>query len=200
MLARREMLASTAAVAAATWVTPSVVGLARAAAATPSNMTCELPMASGGAVLLEPPPASILEGVLESDTETYVFRETETAVMLTAPLVVNRVSPGNFNGQGPFEQVEIPTGTLICSYYVHGDRVNNKTTHYGEITFSSSVIAGLIYENPEFNASAFLEVPTTTYVNGGMSQFDFMTLSSTSLSWSMTGSQTDSIRVITVCA
>jgi hypothetical protein len=196
------MLRSGAALAAAAWVTPSVVTLDRVGAAVPSGQ-CEVPSTSNGAVWLSPAPASLAEGgPLDSQTETYVFLE-QGPVTLTSALAVNRTSAGTFGGNSN-ENDSIPSGTTICSYYVQGDRLDDSGTLTGAVQFSSHEIIGLIYRTTEMNASNFLRNTGTTYVQGPMESNDSMTMSLASgantLSWSMRfGPHLDQIRIITSC-
>ncbi len=187
---------------AAAWATPSVLALDRVAAASPSE-ECEIPALSNGAVLQDPAPASTAEGgPMDSNTNTFVWYETGP-IELTAPLTVNRVTAGNFNG-GSNEAVVIPAGTWICSFYAHGDRLDDAGALTGAMTFAKAEIVGLIYRNAELNASSFLEAPGTAYVYGPMETNDTMTMTLTpgahTISWNMLfGPHLDQIRVITAC-
>ncbi len=198
------MLTSSAALTATIWVAPSVVALDRVAAATPSDDSCEIPTVYNGGVWLDPPPPDLsISGPLDSNTNTFVFLETPTPVTLANDLTVDRTTAGSFNGNSN-QNATIAAGTTICSYFVHGDRLDNNGTLTGAMTFADSTIIGLIYENTTFNASSFLQVPTTTYVNGPMESSDLMTLDLTpganTLTWTMTfGPVLDQIRVITSC-
>ena len=202
MSSRRTLLRSGAALTTAAWVAPSVLTLDRAAAATPSG-TCEIPSMSNGGVWLSSAPASLAEGgALDSPTETYAFLE-QGPVTLTSNLTVNRITAGTFGGNSN-ESASIPAGTTICSYYVHGDRLDDSGVLTGSMQFSSHEIAGLIYRTNEMNASNFLRNPATTYVQGPMEGNDSMTMSlatgANTLSWSMRfGPHLDQIRVITSC-
>ena len=198
------MLASTAALSATIWVAPSVVALDRVAAATPSDDSCEVPTVYNGGIWLDPPPTDLsIGGPLDSNTNTFVFAETPAPVTLANDLLVDRTTAGSFNGNSN-QNATIPAGTTICSYYVHGDRLDNNGNLTGALTFANSTIIGLIYEDTTFNASSFLRVPGTTYVNGPMESNDLMTLDLTpganTLTWNMRfGPVLDQIRVITSC-
>jgi len=202
MSSRRTLLRSGAALTTAAWVAPSVLTLERAAAATPSG-GCEIPTMSNGGVWLSSPPASLAEGgVLDSPTETYAFLE-QGPVTLTADLTANRATAGTFGGNSN-ENAVIPAGTTICSYYVHGDRLDDNGFLTGTMQFSSHQIVGLIYRSNQMTASNFLRNPATTYDQGPMEGNDSMTMSlatgANTLSWSMRfGPHLDQIRVITSC-
>ncbi len=204
MATRRQILRRSAAITATTWVAPSIIALDRVAAAAPSDTSCEVPAVVDGAVWLDPPPTSLLEGgPLDSNANTYVFSETPAPVTLTAPLVVNRVTAGSFGGNSN-ENASIAVGTTICSYFVHGDRLDDRGWLYGSLSFANSQIIGLIYRSAQMSASSFLEVPTTTYDIGPMESNDSMgfdlTPGANALRWEMRfGGHLDQIRVITTC-
>jgi hypothetical protein len=197
------MLGGGLAVSTAAWVAPSVLTFDRVAAATGSG-TAELPTVSNGALLISAPP-TIQEGTptLDSNTNTFVFLET-CNVVLTSNLIVNRVTAGSNFGGNSNENATIPIGTEVCSFYVHGDRLDDNGTLTGTMTFGSSTILGLIYRTTQLNNSSFLRAPGTTYFNAPMESSDKMWLDLTtganSLRWRMRfGGALDGIRVITDC-
>lgn len=200
MASRRELLQAGASVAAAAWVAPSVLSLDRVSAAAPSSL-CEVPIMGNGAAWTDTPPASLAEGgPLDSNTNTFVFAE-QGPVLLTADLDVNRTTAGTFSGSNNGSGT-IPSGTWICSYFVHGDRLDDNGILTGSMTFTNATILGIIYRNPELNSSsAFLERSDVTYVYGPMEGNDSMTFDGGgTLSWSMRfGPHLDQIRVITSC-
>ena len=198
---RRELLRAGLATATLTWVAPSVVALDRVAAAAPSA-PCEVPTVRNGARWTSPPASIVEGGPLDSNTNTYVWLE-QGPLQLTSALVVNRTTAGNFNG-GSNQNQTIPAGTWICSYYVHGDRLDDNGFLTGGMQFASSTIIGLIYRTNELNASSSLRAPGTTYGNAPMESGDVMSLGLTpganTLSWRMRfGPALDGIRVITAC-
>lgn len=204
MTSRRKLLSSSAALATTAWVAPSIVALDSVAAATPSDTVCELPEVFGGAILHEPPPPDLsIGGPLDSNTNTHVFRETVAPVLLAAGLTVDRTTAGTFNGNSN-QNATIASGTTICSYLVHGDRLDNSGRLQGGLSFGSSTIIGLIYETATLNASSFLRAPGVIYSTGAMEGGDNMSLDLTpganTLRWDMQfGPVVDQIRVITSC-
>ena len=198
------MLRTSAGLATTAWVAPSIIGLDRVSAAAPSDTSCETPTVFNGAIWLNPPPTDLsIGGPLDSNTNTFVFSETPAPVTLTSNLTVDRTAAGSFNGNSN-QNATIAAGTTICSYFVHGDRLDNNGQLTGGLRFAHSAIIGLIYETATLNASSFLRVPGTTYVNGPMEGNDLMTLDLTpganTLTWTMTfGPVLDQIRVITAC-
>ena len=200
MATRREFLGAGVGVGAAAWIAPSVIGLDRVAAAAPSSI-CEVPVVGDGGMWLDSAPTTLAEGgPLDSNTNTFVFMEAGP-VLLTADLQVNRTTAGTFIGTSD-PGGTIPAGTWVCSYFIHGDRLDDSGQLTGSMTFSSATILGLIYRNPELNSgSAFLESPATTYVYGPMEGGDDMSFDGgTTLRWEMNfGPHLDQIRVITSC-
>lgn len=200
MASRRELLQAGASVAAAAWVAPSVLSLDRVSAAAPSSL-CEVPIMGAGASWSNSPPPSLGEGgPFDSNSNTFVFAE-QGPILLGADLTVNRATAGNFNGSSNPGGV-IPAGTWVCSYFVHGDRLDDSGVLTGSMTFANATILGLIYRNPELNTgSTFLERTDVTYVYGPMESNDTMSFDGgTTLSWSMRfGPHLDQIRVITSC-
>lgn len=202
MVSRRQIIAASAA-SAAVWSAPSVVALDRVAAATPSGCAPEVPTVDSGAMLIAPPPElAPNSSSLDNNTTTFVFIES-SCVVLDAPITVDRSTAGVFNGNSN-QGATIPAGTKICSYIVHGDRLDNNGRLTGAAMFSINPILGLIYEMATFNATSFLEVPGTNYVYGPMEGSDNMTLDLTPganrVTWDMRfGGVTDQIRIITAC-
>jgi len=201
MVTRRHVLTGSAG-AVAIWAAPTVVGLGPIAAAQASGPGAEIPTLIPGAVWADPPPPDLSPGAVESNTDTPVFLEADGYV-LTTSIVVNRSSPGSFSGNSN-ENTTIPAGTTICSYFVHGDRLDIPGRLDGGLIFSTNTILGLIYETAQFTATDFLEVSGVTYDYGPAEGNDFMTLDLTpganTVTWDMRfGGVTDQIRIITAC-
>lgn len=204
MVSRRQMIASATGATVAVWATPTVIGLGPVASAQVSGVGPEIPTLTMGALLLDPPPPDLSAGTppLDSNTNTFLFLESGCTV-LANPIMVNRSSPGAFNGNSN-EGTVIPAGTKICSYYVHGDRLDNGGRLTGAATFSTNTILGLIYDQPNFNDTDFLAVPGTNYAYGAAEGGDFLTLDltpgSNTVTWDFGfGPVTDQMRIITAC-
>lgn len=200
MAVRRQFLTGGAVAAASVWVAPSVVRLDRAAAASGSGQ-CETPNVFGGAQYTTAPTITRPGGPLE-DFISFVWNE-HGPCELTQDLVVNRVTAGSFTGSSNENQV-IPQGTCVCSFFVHGDRLDDDGLLTGTMTFGSTTILGLIYRTAELLASDELETPGTSYTYGAMEPGDTMDLDLTpganSFSWEMLfGTGLDQVRVITSC-
>lgn len=196
---RRRLLLGGAALTGTAWVAPSIVGIDRVAAATGSAGS--VITASTGVTILDPPPASMALNVIESDTTTFVVAESECTV-LPSDIVVNRASPGTFNGDSN-ELAVIPAGTAVCSFYVSADRATNGNL-VGSLTFATPIL-GLIYELPQFQATTpILGIPGMAYPteNGAyIERNDDFVLSTFTVEWNfyMGGVWSDVMRVVIAC-
>lgn len=107
----------------------------------------------GGAVTPGAPPASVVNGVLESDTSAIVFLE-QSNLTLASNLDVNITVPGTYTGNiAP--SATIAAGTVIESYFFHMDLVGTSggnTTYVGFATFDTDNL-GLITSEPKLNAT-----------------------------------------------
>jgi hypothetical protein len=101
------------------------------------------------------PPASVLLGATQSDTEIKLFTE-RGGVTLVAPVNVDVSVPGtyNFPASAPYSPATLPAGTTVDSFFLHFDRVS--TTGFGRLTGSVTVdcpIVGVIALTPQLDAS-----------------------------------------------
>ena len=198
-LNRRRLVLGGVALSGTAWVAPSIVALDRVAAATGS--AASLIAASRGVTILDPPPPSFALNVVESDTTTHVIAESPCTI-LPRDIVVNRSTPGSFNG-GSNELTVIPAGTAVCSFYVHPDRATNGGLQ-GGLEFATPIL-GLIYERPQFDATTpILGVPGLDYPapNGAFAEpHDLFELSANTVTWDvrMGGVWADVMRVIVAC-
>ncbi len=194
---RRRLTLAGGAVAASTWVAPSVLTLDRAAAASPSGSGL---IGMTGVTFYDPPPASVAMNVLQSDATASAFAESPCTV-LTSALRVNRATPGSFGG-GSNESALIPVGMSVCSWYLNADRSSNGRLQ-GSMTFSAPIL-GLIYLGGQLSSSSWMEIPGTTYPSASGHPFegnDSLTLSTNTVTWDayMGGTYSDGMRIITAC-
>jgi hypothetical protein len=155
---------------------------------------------TGGAVVKIAPPASVVDGALESDTEIRAFDEQQ-CVTLTSPLQLDFSAVG---GSGL-----IPAGTSVSSHLVHFDPTGVQTiTLSGSITTDATII-GVMTTQAGLDASDSLGAPGTTYDTGendrGLDAFqgDSVTVSADLLTATVTLTDRfhfDQVRVITRCA
>ena len=200
MVSRRHVIAGSAGAVVA-WSAPSVTSLGSAAVAQSSGFGPFKPQAFNGAVCLNSPPPNLAPGAPELDSPDFTFIWLEAGcVVLTAPLPVNFSGNGAFNG-GTDDGTFVAAGSKICSYIIHGDRLDNNGALPGGATFANPIV-GLIYRAPELNGSSFLENPATMYEYGPMETRDTgdVDLATNTIRWNFTfGPVTDQIRVITLC-
>jgi hypothetical protein len=122
-----------------------------------------------GVTQLSPPPASLLPGVLTSDSTLYGFSEQQ-GVLLTTPLEAGITSPGNYICCSPLSPGTIPAGTTVNSYLLYDSPVTDEGGYDfrqfdGQITFSpGETIVGIIVGYQNLSATdALLGAPGTTY-------------------------------------
>ncbi len=175
-----------------------------------------------GAAAVISPPASTANGVLESNTQVFVFPEQQNITLSTA-IDVNISLPGTSPSGNSinFSQATIPVGTLISSYFAHFDSIgspgaDNPAIVTGSITFGSDVL-GLIVGQSKLDATdSYPGLPGSTYgtgqsardleivINGvGQGTNDEITLSNDRRTVSFNlrdGSGTDEFRIITAAA
>jgi hypothetical protein len=109
---------------------------------------------TSGAVVKIPPPASVVDGALESDTEIRAFDEQQ-CVTLASDLQLD-VTPGGGPGV-------VPAGTSVSSQFLHFDPTGGSlVTLSGSITTDAPVL-GVITSAANLNASDSLGAPGTTY-------------------------------------
>jgi hypothetical protein len=153
---------------------------------------------TSGAVVKIAPPASVVDGALESDTQIRAFDEQQ-CVTLTAPLQLTFSAVG---GSGL-----IPAGTSVSSHFLHFDPTGGPSvTLSGSITTDATII-GAITTAAGLDASDSLGAPGTTYDTGeserGLDAGDTITVSGNLLTATTTVTDRfhfDEIRVITHCA
>jgi hypothetical protein len=119
------------------------------------------------------PPASVVEGALESNTLAYIFAEQQDYT-LTSELFLDTVGfpPGAIvasDGSGG-SPGSLPPGTRIDSFYVHRDSVGqpvDSTDVSWSVTFVlGDEIIGLIYSDSLLDASDYLGAVGTTNPTG----------------------------------
>lgn len=185
--------------AALAWTAPQVISMPAVAAATGSGVP--IIVSTTGTTLLDPPPTSVVQNVTESDTTTWLILEQQ-CVTLTSDVIVNRQTPGIFDGNSN-ELAVIPAGTMVSSFLLNADRATNGSLS-GSIEFSAPIL-GLIYEKAQFDASnADVGLASITYATSAGAYVegnDDFTLSSTTLDWTlvMAGHWSDLVRILVEC-
>jgi hypothetical protein len=155
---------------------------------------------TSGAVVKIAPPASVVAGALQSDTQISAFDEQQ-CVTLTSDLQLD-VTPGGGPGV-------IPAGTSVSSQFLHFDPATSDdfVTLSGSITTDAAII-GAITSEANLDASDSLGAPGTTYPTGDVArdleavQGDTVTISGDQLTATTTVSDRfhfDQVRVISHC-
>ncbi len=169
----------------------------------PEPMPIVKPVVADGAALIEPPASTREGGPLDASDVVYVWEEPSPTV-LTSPLTVNRVDSGTFNGSMNQRKV-IPAGTTVCSWYIFGDRLEDRGRMGGSLRFEGVEVLGIITKTNELKRSEVLSSQNTDYVHRGMERGDRFTLRRSGGSTTFTfdlqfGRSTDAARVLTACA
>jgi hypothetical protein len=115
------------------------------------------------------PPASVLLGAYESDSQIRLFSEKGT-VSLVTPVAVDISVPGTyrFSADAPYTPGIVPAGTVVNSFFLHFDRISTTgfTRLSGSATFDCPII-GVIALTPQLDATdASLGRAGTTYPTG----------------------------------
>ena len=121
-----------------------------------------------GDVVLADPPASILGGQWQSDTELRAWFEGQK--ILAGNVQLDHVGRGlvalSSDLDGGFV---LAAGTLVRSYYARVDPVGtNLETYTGSLTFDSAII-GVVFRDSTNEPNSELTLPGVTYRNN----FDF---------------------------
>ncbi len=116
-----------------------------------------------GAVVQVPPPASVLVGDQESDTDIIAFNEQQS-VLLGMPLAVNISSPGLYDESSALTPGVIDAGAVVDSHFLHFDPTSiGPVQRQGSVTFTTPIL-GVIVLGPELSASdEVLGWPATMY-------------------------------------
>jgi len=163
------------------------------------------------------PPASVVTGMLESNTQVFVFQE-QSLLELTSNIDVNISLPGTYHffryTLPPLTPSTISAGTVIDgSYFLHFDAASVPSYVWvnGSVTFDCPII-GVNILTPQLDSSdAALGASGTIYPTGiepdrGMTFEEYVTLSADMRTLSMffeigtvVDTNLDQIRVITMC-
>lgn len=168
-----------------------------------------LVISATGAMDYIPAPASVMPGVLESNTLIRYFDEFPQGKTLPFNLTVDLTAPGSYTGTSltaPATLGSIAAGTLFDSYSFHFDNLSNTAgTSFravGTVTFDQDIL-GVMVTNTRLVSSDFLGLLTTypAWSGVGMETSDIVGISADrrtlSLSLLTAGTGTDRLRVIT---
>ena len=108
-------------------------------------------------------PPSVVFGDYVSTTEMRVFEEQQD-LTLSADLQVNISLPGNYADPSDLTPGVIPTGTVVRSYFLHGDPHTLTSVYFdGSVTFDGDIL-GVITRGTDLDAcDAAVGAVGTTY-------------------------------------
>jgi hypothetical protein len=155
-----------------------------------------------GATSVIAPPSSVNPNATESDTQTFVFFESNA--LLTSDLAVDGIAAGVYTSS---VAGTVASGTDVSSYFLHGDKIGSTATGVsmsGSITFAQNIL-GVIATSPKLNASNFLGAPGTSYGTNSLRDYElganeFFTISNDlkTLTYQYTVSDSaDQLRIVT---
>ena len=93
--------------------------------------------------VLPTPPASVVMGHLQSNANIFAFTE-QTDLKLSGAVAVDITSPGTYNSNASLTPGSISAGTLVDSYFLHSDPVNNNTMYDASVTFSTPILGVVV--------------------------------------------------------
>lgn len=113
-----------------------------------------------------PAPPSVVPGALVNNGFLLMFSERK-GFTLTAPLTVDISTPNIvYNSKSQITGTQIPSGTVINSYYVHGNVSSNKVIFSAQtISFSSEeqIIGIMVLASTIEHSNSVVGAPSTTY-------------------------------------
>lgn len=123
---------------------------------------------TGAVTRLASAPASLVAGVLQSNTTVYLFDEAGP-LHLPAALTVDIGDPGSYTQTNVWPAVGtsarvLPAGTAVRSHYVHMD-VNSVTAliRKGTITFDADIVGVILTDEGLSATDGLLGAPGTVY-------------------------------------
>ena len=122
---------------------------------------------TGGSVVVETPPANISKGQWQSNTAIYAFDESQD-LTLPGEVKVDISQPGTSDSSDEnLSNMEIPSGTLVNSYYVHFDPAGpGDVSLSGSISFSTPVLGLIALSKTLESSNSVLGLPGETYDSG----------------------------------
>ncbi|MFC1805770.1 PEP-CTERM sorting domain-containing protein [Planctomycetota bacterium] len=159
-------------------------------------------------ITVAPPPSTIVEGTLESNTDGFLFVEQESLV-LPQDVDVNHNAPGTNQTDHTAIDGIVAAGAMVDSFYLSydllGDPGSAMTSGLMEITFDWP-IAGILTADGQINVTdAILGANGTTYPTGNVGleggndplslSADMKTLT---ISMAVSAANIDQIRILTV--
>ena len=159
--------------------------------------------------LLASAPADVTRNVLESDTTIAVFVEKENHTLASSINVTPASAGLSFAGNSIPASSALAAGTLVNSYFVHGDRIGSSTTRVtlsGTLEFDSDILAVIVRTSHHNSSDAELGAPGTSYggsLRGLENNNDLISISSDLRSIDIQlsfGTAADDVRIITAAS
>ncbi len=121
-----------------------------------------------GSVSLIAPPASSVEGALESNVQIFLFAE-QADVTLGAALGIDVDTPGTYDNSNipSLGGSQVPAGTRVDSYFLHYDAASGNPTSAGSVSFDTDILGVVVYAATLEASDGSLGAPGTTYIPAG---------------------------------
>ena len=160
---------------------------------------------SAGVSVVDPAPASVAEGALESDVDLFAF--LERTATLSSDIEVDIVTDGTYSGAN-VPNSTISAGTGYSSFFIQADPVgqpSNRISLTGTITFDQDILGIIISNDLLDDTDSILGSPTTTYIpssgqrNRALESSDSITINGNQLTLNLlrvTGDGVDQLRVL----
>ena len=155
---------------------------------------------------LASPPPSVQLGRRRSDTELFTFQESSN-LTLSRNVRVDITSAGTYQSDSSLTPASISEGTVVDSYFLHSEPLNQPKVYTGSITFSTPVLGVIVLSAGLDSTDALLGAPGTLYPGGLLARGlelspteDFVTLSSDLKTLSVqftTHDAVDEVRILT---
>ncbi len=117
---------------------------------------------SGQVDVLSTPPASLLNGHLQSNTTIFAFTE-RTDLTLSSALPVDVSTQGTYQKLSSLTPGTIAAGTMVDSYFLHSDPPNGNSTYNASLTFSSPILGIIVLSSSLSSTDSILGAPGTVY-------------------------------------
>lgn len=133
---------------------------------------------TSGAIVLTPPPPSLLRNAFESDTRIALIEERTNFVLPSVVSLDSDGTPGLYEAIGDLTGGVLPAGERVGIHILHFDAVGTVFTPVrvtGSVTFERPII-GLALRRPTLDASDLYGAPGTTYptlANPSFREFEF---------------------------
>ncbi len=132
-----------------------------------------IPDLTGAMTWLDPTPASVVGGALESNGEIRVIPE-QVNLLLPSDVTVDTLKQRFYSSGSQLSPVTLRAGLVVNSYLLHGDRLGATNANVaGTITFDSDIVGVIVTQGRLDATDGILGRADMTYPVGGDRGLDF---------------------------